>query len=148
MARKRIATSKRKCWLQQCKTGVRRFLFKSSKPKRAYKRRRKPAKRVGLYAGRYAKSKTKLARHAMKTRKYRYVATMRMNPSYHNIESKKSPFGNYYIGYGGGYVFKITGESGDWIAEPASNVSANKGKQFKRIYSYSLRGMSDKLAKL
>jgi hypothetical protein len=46
--------------------------------------------------------------------------------SFHNIETRKSPFGNYRIGYGkSGRVYKIIGESGSWSAVMAPNVPSN-----------------------
>ncbi len=69
--------------------------------------------------------------------------------SHHNIESSKSPFGNYRIGYGSnGVVFKITGSSGYFVAEPAPNVPANKGKPYNRLTASTLSGLSKKLSAL
>lgn len=37
--------------------------------------------------------------------------------SYHNIESRKSPFGDYYVGYSDdGRGWRIRGRSGNWTA--------------------------------
>lgn len=37
--------------------------------------------------------------------------------SYRNIESKKSPFGNHYVGYSAdGRSWRISGSSGNWSA--------------------------------
>ncbi len=104
MARKRISASKRKGWLQQAKTGIRRFIFKSKR--RVYKRRRKV-----------------MPRGQMKTRKYRYVATMRMNPSSttFRVEVKNGNISSISPSHSTG---RATLQYREWIGEPFTKWKA------------------------
>ncbi len=132
MAR-RIAVSKRKGWLRQAKTGIRRFLFKASKPKRAYKRRRKV-----------------MPRHAMKTRKFKYKATLR-----HNCGCKKNPLkqfesfckvvprnecSDFPSNIGSNYKFAITINGDFYSAFETAKLAEQKCKEMRAYRRESIKG--------